>query len=212
MPGGKTTRQAGGCRVDTRPLKAGNGAENKATKCSTQFFMNKQIFLLRLQRERDHFERLLNQAGFSRQLTLRGVLENLSIKDLLAETLSREQFLADRLGEIVEGESYTPCSSYAAYEKFQACHGYPDYESPFFENGAIHPLVIEKYKNVSLDDIVAQELEAYASIIESLRTLRDEQCLGHNVFQRVAEGTYKTYRRMTQDILRWQQSIEKGIG
>jgi len=97
---------------------------------SEQLFMNKLIFLPRLQRERDKFEQLLNQAGFSRQMTMAGVFRNLSIKDLLADVLSREQFIADRLSEILHGENYSPSTSYKAFENFQKENNYPDYESP----------------------------------------------------------------------------------
>ena len=50
--------------------------------------MNKTILLERLQNERDPFELLLNRIGFARQLTMRGVLGVLTVKELLAEVLS----------------------------------------------------------------------------------------------------------------------------
>jgi hypothetical protein len=94
--------------------------------------MNKITFLPRLQRERDKFELLLNQVGFTRQMTMKGVSGSLSIKDLLADILTREQFIADRLSEILHGEVYSPCTSHRALENFQKDFGYPDYESPSY--------------------------------------------------------------------------------
>jgi len=169
--------------------------------------MNKITFLPRLQRERDKFELLLNQAGFLRQLTMAGVFPNLSIKDLLADILSREQFIADRLSEILHGEPYAPCVSHSAFENFQRENGYPDYESPLCHREKLNYAVVEKYKNISLDDIVEQELAAYASIQNAMMKLTQEQCLDHDLFHRVAEQTYKTYRRTSAEILRWQRSI-----
>jgi hypothetical protein len=173
--------------------------------------MNKIIFLPRLQRERDKFELLLNQTGFSRQMTMAGVFANLSIKDLLADLLSREQFIADRLSEVLHGESYAPCVSHTACENFQKENGYPDYESPLCQREKLNDLVIQKYKNISLDDIVEQEIAAYANIVAALERLTHEQCLDHDLFHRVAEHTYKSYRRTSADIQRWLRSIETEI-
>jgi hypothetical protein len=171
-------------------------------------FMNKITFLPRLQRERDKFEILLNQAGFLRQMTMAGVFVNLSIKDLLADILAREQFIADRLNEILHGESYAPCTSHTTFENFQKDNGYPDYESPLCEKEKLNHLVIHKYKNIGLDDIVEQELAAYANILSAMIKLTHDQCLDHDLFHRVAEHTYKPYRRASMEINRWLKSIE----
>ena len=40
--------------------------------------------------ERDKFELLLNQVGFTRQMTMQGVSGSMSIKDLLAEIITDE--------------------------------------------------------------------------------------------------------------------------
>ena len=95
--------------------------------------MNKPLFLERLHRERDKFENLLNQVGFTRQMTMKGVSGSLSIKDMLADILAREQFIGDRLSEILHHEPYAPCTSHTALENFQKNYGYPDYESPLLE-------------------------------------------------------------------------------
>jgi hypothetical protein len=173
--------------------------------------MNKITFLPRLQRERDKFENLLNQVGFSRQMTMSGVFVNLSIKDLLADILTREQFIADRLSEILHGESYAPSTSHTACENFQKANGYPDYESPLYEKEKLNHLVIHKYKNIGLDDIVEQELAAYANILSAMIKLTHNQCLDHDLFHRVAEHTYKPYRRTSMEINRWLKSLETEI-
>lgn len=169
--------------------------------------MNKITFLPRLQRERDKFELLLNQVGFTRQMTMKGVSGRLSIKDLLADILTREQFIADRLNEIVHGDVYSPCVSHSALNDFQDKHGYPDYESPLLEKENRNHIVIYKHKNIGVDDIVEQELAAYENIISALEKLTHNQCLDHDLFHRIAEHTYKPYRRTSLEINRWLQSI-----
>jgi hypothetical protein len=173
--------------------------------------MNKITFLPRLQRERDKFENLINQVGFTHQLTMAGVFVNLSIKDLLADILTREQFIADRLNEILHGESYWTSTSYTALENFQKANGYPDYESPLCEKDKLNHLVIHKYKNIGLEDIVEQELAAYASILSTMIKLTHDQCLDHDLFLRVAEHTYKPYRQIILEINRWLKSIKTEI-
>jgi hypothetical protein len=169
--------------------------------------MNKITFLPRLQRERDKFELLLNQVGFTRQMTMKGVSGSLSIKDLLADILTREQFIADRLNEIVHGEVYSPCVSHTALENFQKDFGYPDYESPLLEQENRNHIVTHKHKNIGVDDIVEQELAAYENIISALEKLTQNQCLDHDLFHRIAEHTYKPYRRASLEINRWLKSI-----
>lgn len=172
------------------------------------FVMNKLLLLKRLQNERDQFELLLNRIGFARQLTMKGVVGGLSIKDLLADVLAREQFSADRLAEILHGEAYSPSISFTALENFKDQFGYPDYESPLMAMERPCQFVIEKYKNVALEELVSQELAVYANILDALNKLSHHQCLDHDVFHRTAEHTYKSYRRVGAAIKRWLKQIE----
>lgn len=165
--------------------------------------MNRTLLLERLQNERDHFELLLNRVGFSRRLTLRGVSGALTVKDLLVEVLSHEQFIADRLSEILHGETYAPSASFSALEGFHSQFGYPDYESPLYEKGIHDPVVLDAYKNIEFDEIVAEELAIHANIHEQLQKLTHHQYLDHDLYHRVAEHTYRVYRRTTALIDRW---------
>ncbi|MBL8101365.1 MAG: hypothetical protein JNM02_02435 [Anaerolineales bacterium] len=169
--------------------------------------MEKIVFYERLQYERDKFENLLNRVGFSRRLTMKGVFGNLSIKDLLADVLSREQFIADRLSEIVNGEAYAPSTSFTALENFQQRNSYPDYESSLLEKDKPNHLVIYKFKNIGMDEIVEQELATYMSIVDLFQQLTYNQCLDHDLFHRIAEHTYKPYRRTSTEINRWLKEI-----
>ena len=169
--------------------------------------MNKPLFFERLQYERDKFELLLNQVGFTRQMTMKGVSGSLSIKDLLADILSREQFIADRLNEILHRDIYSPCITHAALEVFQNEYGYPDYESPLLESEKRNHLVIHKHKNIGLDEIVTLELAAYSNILAGFQSLTHDQCLENDIYHRIAEHTYKPYRRASAEIRRWLKSI-----
>ncbi|MCQ3936286.1 MAG: hypothetical protein DPW18_04480 [Chloroflexi bacterium] len=169
--------------------------------------MNKPLLLERLHRERDQFEQLLNRVGFTRRLTMKGVFGRLSVKDLLADVLSHEQFIADRLSEILEGERYAPSVSFTALENFQNHYGCPDFESPLCEKDAPNQAVMDQYKNIAFDEIVAQELAVYSNILEAFDQLTHHQCLDHDLFHRIAEHTYRPYRRAGAAIHRWLKKI-----
>lgn len=169
--------------------------------------MNKITFIPRLQHERDKFESLLNRVGHKRQMTMKGVVGGLSIKDILADVLTREQFIADRLNEILHGEAYWTSTSQSALYNFQREYGYPDYESPLIEKEKIDQLVTHKYKNIGVDDIIELELSAYANILSALERITHEQCLDNDLYFRIAEHTYKTYRRASSQIQHWLQTI-----
>lgn len=169
--------------------------------------MNKTILLERLQNERDQFELLLNRIGFARQLTMRGVVAGLTVKDLVAEVLSHEQFIADRLSEILHGETYAPSASFTALDNFQRQYGYPDYESSLTEKDKHDLSVLDTYKNIEFDEIVSQELAVYANIIESVEKLTHHEFLDNDLFHRIAEHTYRPYRRASTIINRWLKRI-----
>src|SRR5574342_41897 len=124
----------------------------------------KEIFLARLMQERDKFEQLLNRIGYTRRMTLNGVSGKWSIKDILAHILAYEQYIADRMNEILHDETYIPCKTQNALDAFLDAFGYPDFGSPLLNEDAPNEWVTEKYKNVSLDDVIAQEIQAIETI------------------------------------------------
>ena len=114
----------------------------------------KKQFIDKLMRERDKFELTLNRVGYSRRMTLKGVSGKWSIKDILAHILAYELYIADRMNEILHGQEYTPCKTQSALDAFLNEHGYPDFGSPLLDDDAPNAWVVEKYKNVSLEDVV----------------------------------------------------------
>ena len=165
--------------------------------------MYKKLFISRLLRERDKFEVLVNRVGFVRRLTLKGVVGKWSVKDILAHILAYEQFMADRMEELSRGEVYLPSKTQNALDEFLEEYGYPDFGSPLLDVDGPNEWVVEKYRNVSLEDIITQELNAFASIVSLLESMSETTIEQHNLYDRIANNTYKHYREHIRDIRRW---------
>jgi len=168
--------------------------------------MSKKQFITRLLNERDKFELLLNRVGFTRRMTIKGVSGKWSIKDILAHILAYEQYIADRMQEILLDEPYTPCKTQTALDAFLDEFGYPDFGSPLLDDHGPNTWVVERYKNVPLEDVVAQETNAFSSIVSALENIPENLLTQHNLFERVANNTYHHYREHIADIKRWVEA------
>lgn len=153
--------------------------------------------------ERDKFELLLNSVGYTRRMTLKGVAGKWSIKDILSHIWAYEQFLADRMQEILHDQQYTPCKTQTALDAFLDEFGYPDFGSPLLDDDAPNEWVIEKYKKVALEDVVAQEIQAFSSIMSALEKMTEESISRHNIYNRIIKHTYEHYREHVHEIKRW---------
>jgi len=167
---------------------------------------HKEIFLARLMLERDKFELLLNRVGYARRMTLKGVSGKWSIKDMLAHILAYELYIADRMNEILHNDPYVPCKTQNALDAFLDEFGYPDFGSPLLDDHVPNEWVTEKYRNVSLEEVVAQEIQAFASIISILEKMPEEMLNKHHLYERIANNTYRHYRERIADIKRWLRS------
>ena len=166
-------------------------------------FASKKQFIEKLLRERDKFELTLNGVGYTRRMTLKGVTGKWSIKDILAHILSYELYIADRMNEILHGQEYAPCKTQSALDAFLDEFGYPDFGSPLLDDDAPNAWVVEKYKNVSLEDVVAQEIQAFSSIVTMLEKMPQKLIEQHNLFERITNNTSKHYREHLRDIRQW---------
>jgi len=153
--------------------------------------------------ERDKFELLLNRVGYTRRMTLKYVAGKWSIKDVLAHVWAYEQYIADRMAEIQHGELYTPCKTQTALDAFQDEFGYPDFGSPLFEDDTPNAWIIDKHRNVSLDEVIAQEIQAFSSIVSLLEKMTEETISHHNLYNRVINHTYQQYRDHIHEIKHW---------
>ena len=160
-------------------------------------------FIKKLLVERDKFELLLNRIGYSRRMTLKGVSGKWSIKDILAHILAYEQYISDRMNEILQGEHYTPCKTQTALDAFLDEFGYPDFGSPLLDDDEPNTWVVQRYQNVSLEDVVAQELQAFSAVVSALEKIPEELIVQHNLIERVANNTYKHYHEHVRDIRNW---------
>jgi len=165
--------------------------------------ISKKVFLEKLMRERDKFELLLNRVGFSRRMTLKGVSGKWSIKDILAHILAYELYIADRMNEIMHKEEYIPCKTQVALDAFLEEFGYPDFGSPLLDNETPGTWVVERYRNVSLEEVVAQELQAFSSILATLEGVPEKSIEKHHLYDRIATHTYKLYREHLRNIRSW---------
>src|ERR1043165_6352708 len=166
----------------------------------------KETFLARLMRERDKFELLLNRIGYTRRMTLKGVSGKWSIKDILAHILAYEQYIADRMNEILHGETYSPCKTQNALDAFLDEFGYPDFGSSLLDDEGPNAWVAEKYAHVPLEDVIEQEIQAFVSIISALEKMPEEMMIRHHLYDRIAKNTSQHYREHTADIKRWLKS------
>ncbi len=167
---------------------------------------HKEIFLARLLNERDKFELLLNRVGFTRRMTLKGVSGKWSIKDILAHIFAYEQYIADRMNEILHGEEYAPCRTQNALDAFLDTFGYPDFGSPLLDDDGPNAWIAEIYQNVALDEVVSQEIQAFATIVSSLEQMTEEMLIRHNLYDRIANNTFRHYREHMAEIRRWLKS------
>jgi hypothetical protein len=165
--------------------------------------MNKKQFFTKLLHERDKFELLMNRAGFARRMTMKGVVGNWSIKDVIAHIWAYEQYISDRLDEISRSEIYIPCKTNNALDAFLDQFGYPDFGSALLDDDSPNEWVFEKYRNVSLEEIVAQELQAFTSIVASLEKMSEETIRDHNLYDRVADNTFRHYHDHLKKIRIW---------
>ena len=165
--------------------------------------MKKRRYIHHLLAERDQFEQLLNQLSFSRLTTTAGVTGTWSVKDIVAHIMSFEQFTADRMVEIIHSESYTPASNPAALDAFLEKFGYPDFGSPLLNGDGSNGWIVEKYKNISLEEVIAHEIQAFNAIISAIETLSEEQLDRYHLFEQVTNNTYLHYREHSLDIERW---------
>jgi len=165
--------------------------------------MNKSLFLARLLQERDKFELLINRVGYTRRMTLKGIAGKWSIKDALAHIWASEQYLADRMHEILHDQPYTPCKTQTALDAFLDEFGYPDFGSPLLDDHSPIEWIIERYKNVSLEDVIAQELQAFSSIVSAFEQMSATLIHRHNIQNRVIKHTYEHYRKYAHEIRYW---------
>ena len=161
--------------------------------------MRKSQLLVRMANAREDWEHALNFVG-SIRLGISGVSGHWSARDILAHILSREQYIADRLQEIQDGEILPACKTQEELETFYAEFGYPDFESPLLSEADANEWSVRKLKYTPFTELVELELRVYDSIYETMMALSEEQLNENKLFARVARYTWEHYRHHATDI------------
>ncbi len=97
-----------------------------------------------------------------------------SVKDIMAHIMCREQHLADRLGEIARGETEIVCNTQSDLDAFQEEFGYPDFASPLMSEAQADEWVFRKYRNVAMNEMVADELHAFEALLAAVRLIPED--------------------------------------
>ncbi len=148
----------------------------------------------------EEWEHALNFVG-SLRLGIGGVSGRWSVRDLLAQLLMREQYLADRLYEIIEhGRPRPPSQTEQELLDFFATFGYPDYESPLLTEIEADEWAVRRLLSIPLVELVELELRAYEAIYEAVSTLSEAQLHRERLYEHILRYTVERYRRYTAEI------------
>lgn len=163
--------------------------------------MDKPQLIAEVLRARDDWERLVNRVGSART-GISFVSGLWSVKDIVAHVLSREQHLADRMAEIARGEPVRVSMSHAALDAFIEEFGYPDFDSPLLSAAAADDWVVRKYRSVPMEEVIADELQAFSALISAVRSLPPQQLEAFGLPPRILHATADHYRLHGADIRR----------
>ncbi len=162
--------------------------------------MTRSQLLALMAQTHEEWEHALNFVG-SRRLGIGGVSGRWSVRDMLAQLLMREQYLADRLYEILEqGVPRRPCQTETELDEFYATFGYPDYESPLLSEAEADEWAARKLRSIPLVELVELELRAYEAIYEAVLALGEEHMRRYRLNERILRHTVDRYRRYTLEI------------
>ncbi len=161
--------------------------------------MYKAQLIVQMLHARDEWELLINHVGLPR-VGIAGVCGLWSVKDTVAHIFCREQHLADRLGEIARGEPEIVCHTASDLEAFLEEFGYPDFASPLMSEAEADDWVFHKYRNVPMNELVADELHAFEALLAAVRQLSEERLNEGGLARRVKGATLEHYREHGAEI------------
>lgn len=155
--------------------------------------MDKARLIVDLMRARDEWERLINHIGSARS-GIGSVSGTWSVKDIVAQMLGREQHLADRMAEIARREPVRLCITRSALDAFMGEFGYPDYDSPLLSEAAADDWMVQKYRRVPVEEVIADELHAFGALLSAVQVLPAEELAAHDLPPRILHVTADLYR------------------
>jgi hypothetical protein len=161
--------------------------------------MRKAQLIVQMLHARDEWEPLINHVGLPR-VGIGGVSGLWSVKNIVSHIMCREQHLADRLAEIARGEPEIVCRTQSDLEAFYEEFGYPDFGSPLLTEYDANELVFQKYRNVAMNEVVADELHAFECLMAAVRSLSEETLNERGLVRRIKHVTVEHYRDHGADI------------
>ena len=161
--------------------------------------MNKADLIVCMDRARDEWELLINHVGVSRT-AIGGVSGHWSVKNIVAHIMVHEQYLADRLAEVARGELFYPCETPSLLDTFMAEFGYPDFESPVISEEAANEWIYQKYKNLEMNELIADELQAYEMILTEVRAMPQGKLDQQGLVEKIKAATLDHYRYHSANI------------
>ena len=123
-----------------------------------------------------------------------------SVKDIVAHILCREQHLADRLGEIARSEPEIVCTTHSDLEAFMEEFRYPDFASPLMSEAQADEWVFQKYRSVPMNEVVADELHAFESLLAGVRQVPEGKLNEAGLVRHIKHVTIEHYRAHGADI------------
>ena len=161
--------------------------------------MYKVQLIVQVMRARDEWEPLINHVGLPR-VGIGGVSGPWSVKDIVAHIMCREQHLADRMCEIARGEPEIVCHTLSDLEAFMEEFRYPDFASPLMSESEADDWVFRKYRSVPMNEVVADELHAFESLMTALRQISEDTLNERGLVRRIKQATIEHYRDHGADI------------
>jgi hypothetical protein len=116
--------------------------------------------------------------------------------------MAREQYMADRLEEILQGTSLPACQTQDELDTFLEEFGYPDFESSILPGDQANEWAVLKYRNQPFNELMDFEIHVFEELHENILSLSEEQLNETNLAERLAQFTYKHYRQHAADIHR----------
>jgi len=161
--------------------------------------MYKSQLIVSMLHSRDEWEPLINHVGLPR-VGIGGVSGLMSVKDIVAHIMAREQHLADRLSVLARGERPRACSTQPELDAFTEEFGYPDFDSPLLSTEAADEWIFQKYRNAPMNEIVADELHAFDSLLTAVRSIPEERLNELGLMPKILDVTVEHYRAHGADI------------
>ncbi len=120
---------------------------------------------------RGQFELLINRVRTSR-MTIRGVIGRWSIKDTLVYIMTCEHYLADRLTENQKTKSLSKDIAFENENLRILVYLRPEYGSYLYGKEPEMERIIQKYKSIPLEEVVAQENQAFLSLVNVIESIK----------------------------------------